>query len=215
MNRSMNRAMSRLILGLLPLLTIACTNASKLDVSRVGSRAMWQRPDDVVRALNLGPGDTVADLGAGDGYFVSYLAAAVGPDGAVYAVEVDPEVVPELEKTISDEKLENVEVVVGGYRDPKLPDGTLDVILIVNTYHHIEDREEYFRNLQQDLAPGGRVAVIEPNEDLSGVLSLFLDEGHTSRAPEVRAEMVEAGYGNAASHEILPVQIFEVFEVAP
>lgn len=207
--------MNRLILVLLPLVTIACTNASKLDLSSVGSRAMWQRPDEIVRALDLGPGDVVADLGAGEGYLVSYIAAAVGPDGVVYAVEVDPEVVPDLEETISDQKLENVKVVLGEYEDPKLPDGEVDVILLVNSYHHIEDREEYFRSLQQDLAPGGRVAVIEPNEDLSGVLSLFLDEGHTSRAPEVRAEMVEAGYRNAASHEVLPVQVFEVFEVEP
>lgn len=199
--------------GLLIVLSAACTNASKLDLSEVGGRAMWQRPDDVVRLLGLEPGDAVADLGAGDGYFEPYLSGAVGPDGEVYAVEVDPEVVPGLETAMAEQELDNVKVVVGEYTDPMLPDGEIDVVLLVNSYHHIEDRPEYFRNLQADLAPGGRVAVIEPNEDLSGVLSLFLDEGHTSRAPAVRSEMVEAGYRASAGHEDLPVQIFEVFEV--
>lgn len=205
--------MSRVPVVLALLSLTACTNVSKLDLGSAGSRAMWQRPEDVVRLIGLEPGDSVADLGAGDGYFEPYLSEAVGADGAVYAVEVDPEVVPDLEKNMADQKLTNVRVVMGEYEDPMLPDGELDVVLLVNSYHHIEDRPEYFRRLQEDLAPGGRVAVIEPNEDLGGVLGLFIEEGHTSRAPDVRAEMVEAGYASRAAHEDLPVQIFEVFEV--
>ena len=90
-------------------------------------------------------------------------------------------------------------------------DAGVDLVLLVNTYHHIDDRPAYFRRLRGDLRPGGRVAVIEPNQELGGVLSLALDEGHTSRASEVEAEMLEAGYAVAARHEFLPVQIFRVF----
>ncbi len=206
------RILSPLLLALV-LVAAGCTNVSKLDLSNVGSRAMWQRPDDVVRALGIESGDVVADLGAGDGYFEPYLAEAVGAGGRVYAVEVDPGAVAGLDASIEAGNLENVEVVVGLPEDPNLPDREVDVVLLVNSYHHIDERPAYFRRLRADLAPGGQVAIIEPNEDLGGVLSLFLDEGHTSRAGDVHAEMAEAGYRSASSPDVLPVQIFEVFEV--
>jgi len=189
---------------------LGCSGFSKLDWSTLG-RDTWQRPADVVAALELHPGDQVADLGAGDGYFVERLSQAVGPDGTVYAVEVDAELVDELSQRFPPEQT-NVEAVHGAFEDPRLPDGSVDLVLIVNTYHHIEDRPAYFRRLKQDLSAQGRVAVIEPNEDLGGVLSLALDEGHTSSAPAVELEMQDAGYVVEQRHEFLPVQIFRVFE---
>lgn len=194
-----------------PVLTlVACSGVGKLDLTTLG-RGTWQRPADVVGALELQPGDRVADLGAGKGYFVHYLSEAVGSNGRVVAVEVDEELVQSLAEQFPPDR-SNVEIVLGGFEDPGLDDGSVDLILIVNTYHHIEDRPDYFRRLQRDLRPGGRVAVIEPNQDLHGVLSLALDEGHKSSAPAVVAEMAQAGYRLEASFEFLPVQIFEVFE---
>jgi predicted methyltransferase len=190
-----------------------CAGVGELDLSASG-RDMWQRPDDVVAALALEPGDTVADLGAGEGYFTEHLSAAVGPEGRVYAVDVDADVVAELEQRFPPGE-GNVEPVLGGFEDPRLPDGELDLVLLVNTFHHIEARPEYFRRLQADLAPGGRVAVIEPNEELGGVLSLALDEGHTSRSDAVAEQMSAAGYRLDAEHGFLPVQIFSIWAVAP
>jgi ubiquinone/menaquinone biosynthesis C-methylase UbiE len=190
-------------------LLLGCSGVSKLDWSTLG-RDTWQRPADVVDALRLGQGDCVADLGAGEGYFVEHLSLAVGSDGTVYAVEVDDERVAGLSERFPPDAT-NVEAVRGAFEDPNLPDGTIDVVLIVNTYHHIEDRPGYFRRLRQDLKPGGRVAVIEPNEDLGGILSLALDEGHTSSAPTLEQEMQEAGYVLDGRHDFLPVQIFRVF----
>jgi SAM-dependent methyltransferase len=134
----------------------------------------------------------------------------VGDEGRVYAVEVDAEAARKLGERFPPGS-GNVEAVLGASDDPKLPDGGLDVVLLVNTFHHIEDRPAYFRRLRGDLAPGGRVAVIEPDEDLGGVLSLALDEGHTSSAPAVEAEMRAAGYRLDAEHDFLPVQIFSVW----
>lgn len=190
-------------------LLLGCSGVSKLDWSTLG-RDSWQRPADVVDALGLGKGDRVADLGAGEGYFVEHLSVAVGTEGTVYAVDVDDELVAGLSRRFPPEET-NVEAVRGAFEDPNLPDGAIDVVLIVNTYHHIEDRPGYFRRLQQDLSPGGRVAVIEPNEDLGGILSLALDEAHTSSAPDVEREMQEAGYVLYGRHDFLPVQIFRVF----
>jgi ubiquinone/menaquinone biosynthesis C-methylase UbiE len=195
------------------LLLSACSGVTKLDLTTLG-RDSWQRPADVVDALDLLPGDRVADLGAGEGYFVPRLTEAVGAEGRVYAVDTDEDVVEALVRRFPPEST-NVEVVRAKLEDPMLPDGSLDVILIVNTYHHIEDRPAYFRRLRRDLRPGGRVAVIDPNEDLRGILALALDEGHKSSAPVVEEEMRKAGYRVEARHDFLPVQIFRVFVPDP
>ena len=185
-----------------------CNGLSKLDWTTLG-RASWQRPEDVVRALELRPGDRVADLGAGEGYFLPYLSEAVGSQGRVFAVEVESELAEQLEAQFADG--DNVEVVLGRYDDPQLPDGSIDLILIVNTYHHIEDRPAYFARLKRDLSASGRVAIIDPDADLGGILGLFLDEGHDSSASGISEEMEAAGYRPAASHDFLATQVFEVF----
>jgi ubiquinone/menaquinone biosynthesis C-methylase UbiE len=180
----------------------------KLDLTTLG-RGTWQRPEQVVAALALVPGAQVADVGAGEGYFVPHLLEAVGDSGRVYAVDVDAGITRALEdRFVADTR---VQVVLAGFDDPGLPEGSIDLVLIVNTYHHLEDRPAYFRRLQADLAPGGRVAILEPNEELGGFLSLFLDEGHTSTSAAVVAEMREAGYRRSEHHDFLPIQIFEVF----
>jgi ubiquinone/menaquinone biosynthesis C-methylase UbiE len=187
-----------------------CNGFSKLDLSKLG-RATWQRPTDVVESLDLAPGDRVADLGAGKGYFIPYLTRAV-PDGRVYAVEIDPERIEDLEERFGHD--EGVQVVSGQPDDPGLPDASVDVVLIVNTYHHIEDREAYFRGLRRDLRPGGRVAIVDGDPELGGILGLFLPKGHTMPREQVKEEMGSAGYRHAESHDFLPLQVFEVY-VAP
>ncbi len=200
-----------LIVAMVAFATLGCAGASKLDLSRVGQRAAWQHPDEVVRALGVDAGDHVVDLGAGDGYFLPYLAEAVGPSGRVYAVDVDANVILDLTRTVDDAGLENVEIVLGDYHDPRLPDHSIDLVLLVNSYHHIEQRPAYFERLQVDLEPAGRVAVIDPDDELGGMMGLFLSEGHTSSRRAIRDEMTAVGYSHAASFDFLPVQVFEVF----
>jgi len=196
------------LFGSLAMFGAGCSGVGKLDLTTLG-RGTWQRPEQVVGALAISSGDHVADVGAGEGYFVPYLRKAVGEDGRVYAVDVDAEITRGLEdRFIADTE---VEVVLGGFDDPGLPDGSIDLVLMVNTYHHIEDRPDYFRRLRVDLAPGGRVAILEPDEELTGFLSLLLDEGHTSRSAAVTKEMGAAGYRPSDHHDFLPIQIFEVF----
>jgi ubiquinone/menaquinone biosynthesis C-methylase UbiE len=191
-----------------------CSGVSQLDLSASG-RDRWQRPDDVVEVLALRPGESVADLGSGDGYFLPHLSRAVGPEGRVYAVEVEADLVEQLTARVDEESLENVEVILGHYDDPQLPDKELDTVLIVNTYHHIEERPAYFARLARDLSDRGRVVVIEPNEELGGVLGLFVEEGHASVQADIEAEMRQAGYRVVESTDQLPIQIFVTFEREP
>ena len=209
----MPRSVALVVLALVAL--PGCAGVTKLDVCHLGSRDFWQRPNDVVRALALEPGARVADVGAGDGYFVPFLAEAVGSGGRVYAIELDEAMLEALGDQAARLGLDQVQVVRATPDDAGLGAESVDLVLLVNTYHHIEDRPAYFRSLQGSLAPGARVAVIEPNEELRGVLSLFLDEGHTSRADAIREEMDRAGFEHLASHDFLPVQRFEVFGAGP
>lgn len=124
-------------------------------------RDAWQRPADVVAALGLHPGATVADLGAGTGYFLPWLADAVGEHGTVYAVEVEPTLVDHITARARDEHLATVRPVLAAADDPHLPAAALDAVLVVDTYHHIDDRVRYFRRLASRLRPDGRLVIVD------------------------------------------------------
>jgi len=192
-------------------LSLACSGADRIDWSTWG-RAMWQRPADVIGTLAIEPGARVADIGAGEGYFVPFLADAVGAEGRVYAVDVEAELTDALAERFAGDA--NVTVVLGEYEDPLLPDGALDLVLLVNTYHHIQDRVAYFARLRGDLAPGGRLAIVEPDERLSGFFALFVKPEHESHPGAVQGELEAAGWRRVAVHELLPIQVFHVYAVA-
>jgi ubiquinone/menaquinone biosynthesis C-methylase UbiE len=168
----------------------------------------WQKPDAVLALLGVGPGDRVADLGAGGGYFTFRLAEAVGGSGRVYAVDVDDDMVEYLEQRARELEAANVTVVRGAYEDPKLPDGEIDLVLVCDTYHHIADRTAYFRGVLADLAPNGRVAIVEFDGRGGGFAQTF---GHFTDPAEIAREMREAGYEQLATHDILPRQSFQIF----
>src|SRR5262245_49566628 len=166
-------------------------------------RDEWQRPDAVIALLGIRPGDRVADLGAGGGYFTFRLAEAVGASGRVYAVDVDDDMIDYLTQRTRARGAANVAVVRGEFEDPKLPDGEIDLLFTCNTYHHIADRPAYFRRVLTDLAPNGRVAIVEYDGRGGWFPRTF---GHFTQADEIAGEMQEAGYKLIASHDILPRQ---------
>ncbi len=173
------------------------------------ARDAWQKPHEVIQALALEPGAHVADLGAGTGYFAARLANML-PGGRVYAVDIEPDMVRFLEARAKREGLRNVIALEGEPDDPRLPE-KVDLVLLVDVYHHMGDRAPYFRRLRDSLRPGGRIAVID--------FKLDSPEGppRSARiAPDVvRTEMKAAGYGLAAEHRFLPHQYFLVFRPAP
>jgi ubiquinone/menaquinone biosynthesis C-methylase UbiE len=124
-------------------------------------RDAWQKPDEVVKALGLGPGQTACDVGAGPGYFTLRLARAVGPTGLVYGVDVEPKILDALRERVGASGVRNVVPVLGLADDPLLPPGSCDVILIVNTYHHFPDGPAYLRRLGFALKPRGRLVNID------------------------------------------------------
>jgi len=169
------------------------------------ARDAWQKPDEVVRALKLKPNSLVADIGAGTGYFAVRLARAV-PQGRVYGVDAEHEMVHYLSERAQRENLPNLIAVLAKPDDPGIPI-PVDVILLVDTYHHIPDREKYFSNLQKSFRTGGRLAIIDftPQSPVGpSVRSRIL-------AGRVKQELESAGYRLLEEHKFLPNQYFLVF----
>jgi SAM-dependent methyltransferase len=168
-------------------------------------RDAWQKPHQVIQALALGPQARVADLGAGTGYFAVRLAHML-PKGRVYAVDIEPDMVTYLGSRAKREGLSNMVAVEGAPHDPRLPE-KVDLVLLVDVYHHIEQRERYFQRVAGNLAPGARVAVID--------FKLDSPEGPpvAARVPpgQVRKELEAAGYRLLEEHAFLPYQYFLVF----
>jgi arsenite methyltransferase len=198
---------------LLTILSVGCSGLSKVDVGRVltSGRDGWQHPERVIEALEIQPGDRVAEVGAGSGYWLPWLSEAVGSEGRVYAVEVESELVKALEAFVEDEGLENVRVILGAYDDPRLPAESVDLTMTVLTYHHIEDRADYFRRMRAALREHGRVAHLDDRADAEPPISWFQGEGHWSEPADIVEEMTGAGYRKIGEFDFLPAQSFQVF----
>lgn len=171
-------------------------------------RDTWQAPDQVIAALHLKRGQSVADIGAGTGYFTVRLAKSKASP-KVYAADIELSMVKYLRERVAKEGLDNVIVVQASPDEPNLPE-PVDLVLVVNTYHHIGNREAYFLRLAKSIKPGGQVAIIDFKPDSP--------EGPPKEfrfPPErFRSEMGKAGYKLTAQHSFLPRQVFLIFEVA-
>jgi ubiquinone/menaquinone biosynthesis C-methylase UbiE len=195
-------------LALLLLQLASCAAFKRCAYEGFGRRDGWQQPERIVEALALQPGDRVADLGAGGGYFTFRLADAVGETGRVYASDVDPDMLEYIEAEASRRGYTNVVPVRAGFDDPGLPDAGIDLLFTANTYHHLDDRAAYFRNVRADLAAGGRVAILD--YDGPGLL-----RSHYSPKQTLLEEMDQAGYDLVADHDFIDRQSFLVFEPRP
>jgi predicted methyltransferase len=172
------------------------------------TRDAWQKPAEVVAALALAPGMWVADLGAGTGYFSRHLAAAVGPAGAVFAVETEPNLVRHLRERAEKERTPNVIPLLASFANPRLPPAALDLVLIVDTFHHIDARLDYFRNLRGVLKPAGRIAIIDWHEH---DLPVGPERDHKLPHAQVVEEMRAAGFTLVEEPAVLPYQYFLIF----
>lgn len=169
-------------------------------------RDAWQRPDEVIAALDIPHGGRVADIGAATGYFPVRIARA-RPDVIVYGIDLEPDMVRYLAERAQKEGLTNLQAVQATESDPKIPE-PVDLVMLVNTYHHVEGREAYFRAVAEKLREGGRLAVVDFRPGSQ--------KGPRHKLPreQVIDELAAAGYRLATEHTFLPEQYFLVFERA-
>ena len=128
-------------------------------------RDKWQKTDALVRLLGIGSGSAVADVGCHEGYMTFKLAPVVGQKGVVYAVDVMPAKLEKVNEFAEKNNLTQVKTIKGDYNDPKLPSNSLDAVIILDTYHEMDDHVEILRHIMAALKPGGRLLVCDPIAD--------------------------------------------------
>ena len=116
---------------------------------------------EMINCLKLKPGDNVADIGVGTGYIAWRMAKKIGPEGTVYGVDIQPEMLEHLARNMAKRGLKNVKGVMGTIKDPKLPPNSIDLVIMVDVYHEFSFPYEMMQGIVKSLKPGGRVAFVE------------------------------------------------------
>jgi ubiquinone/menaquinone biosynthesis C-methylase UbiE len=180
--------------------------------------APWLERDDrdeeenttlLVELLGIEPGDRVADLGCGSGYFARRMAPKVGAEGKVLCIDIQPEMLEIARRLAEQQGIANIEMIVSEPDDPKIPPGSVDLILLVDVYHELEDPDPMLARMLAALAPGGRVALVEYRlEDDSGA---HIKLEHRMSVAQVRREWEPAGFELIELIEKLPTQHLFLF----
>ena len=170
-------------------------------------RDAWQKPDELVAALHVPADAVIADVGAGTGYFATRLARAA-PQGRVLGVDVEGDMVTFIDQRAAKEGLANLQGRLTPLDRANLDSGT-DLVLVVNTYHHISDRVSYFKAMAPLLSARGRVAIVDfrLNSERGPPRELKVSD------TVVESELRDAGYVVVDRHAFLPDQYFVVFAV--
>lgn len=172
-------------------------------------RDSWQKPVRILESLAPEPGHAVADIGAGTGYMIERLGRAVGATGSVFALEVEAELVDHMRSRAEAAGLTNVVPVLSSRTHPSLPALGIDRVLILDSYHHLDDRRSWLAALLRTLAPGARVLIVDW---LAGELDRGPPPDHKIAAERVIAEMESAGFRLLERDEDLPFHYRLCFE---
>ena len=169
-----------------------------------------EAPSKAIDMLELKPGMAVADIGAGSGYYASRIAKKVGPAGRVYATDIQPGMIEILERRIKSENLTNVSTILGAMDDPKLPPQSIDMAIMVDVYHELQQPQIFLQRLKAAFKPDGRLVLLEFRKEDPKIPIL---EVHKMSVAEVDQEMKAEGYEIDKVVEGLPWQHLIVIKV--
>src|SRR5437867_958201 len=172
-------------------------------------REKEERPSLAIEALKLQPGQAVADIGAGTGYYTWRMAKLVGDKGVVYAVDIQPEMLELLTNKMAELNVRNVKPVLGTIKDPNLPRGGVDRVLMVDVYHEFDYPYEMAEAICRALKPGGRVVFVEFRGEDPDVP---IKRVHKMTEAQVRKEMSVLPLEWVETNEVLPRQHIIVFK---
>ena len=167
-------------------------------------RDAWQKPEQIMDTLAIADGANVADIGAGAGWFTIRLARRVGPNGIVYAQDVQRQMLEAIRRRVAREGLQNVQTRLGEGSRPNLPSRALDAVLVVDTYPEVEDRVAFLRNVAAALKSGGRIGIVNYTPGGGGPGPAG-NEGVRVASSKVEADARAAGL-HVLAREALPYQ---------
>ena len=171
-------------------------------------RDEYQKPQEVMKALDLKKGEVIADVGAGSGYFAFRLAQHVEEGGRIYAVDVNPDTIRHMNRRIRDMGAKNLVTILADPDDPLLPFNSVDRFFLCNTWHHIERQTEYLALMKRMLKPAGQVVMIDFHKK---PLPAGPPVGMKIAREDLICQMEDNGFRLMREHNFLPFQYFLVF----
>jgi ubiquinone/menaquinone biosynthesis C-methylase UbiE len=159
------------------------------------ARDKWQKPAELIRLLNISSGSQAADVGCHEGYMTFKLAQKVEGKGVVFAVDVDAAKIEKVRKRALENNLNQIKVIKGDPDDPKLPSNTLDAVIILDTYHEMDDHDQILQHIKTALKQGGRLLICEPIAESRRELSRSEQEKkHELAMKFALADLKKAGF---------------------
>src|SRR6187549_2418124 len=169
-----------------------------------------EAPSKALDALELKPGMVIADIGAGSGYYSTRIAKRVGPTGRVYATDIQQGMIDILDRRIKSEGLTNITTVLGGMDDPRLPAASIDLAIMVDVYHELQQPQVFLQRLKETFKPNGRLVLLEFRKEDPKVPIL---EVHKMSVAEVKQETEAEGFVLDKVIDVLPWQHIIVLRV--
>jgi ubiquinone/menaquinone biosynthesis C-methylase UbiE len=174
-------------------------------------RESEEAPDTALDAIGIRKGSVVADIGAGVGYFTWRMAERTGPEGKVYANDIQPAMLERLKKNMAARGLANVETVLGTEDDPRLPPDRIDLVLLVDVYHEFSEPQKMLQRIRTSLKADGRLVLLEYRKEDPAIP---IRPEHKMSVQEVKAEVEPEGFRLDKTLEVLPRQHILVFRKA-
>jgi SAM-dependent methyltransferase len=171
-------------------------------------RQAEENPQLAIQILALPAGAVAADIGAGSGYITELLSKAVGPTGRVYGVDIQPKMIELLRQRMAEHHLTNITPVLSEVADPKLPDNTLDLAIMVDVYHEMSEPQTMLQHLRQALKADGRLVLLEYRKEDPSIPIL---PDHKMSVAEAKLEVEHEGFTLADVNESLPRQHILIF----
>jgi ubiquinone/menaquinone biosynthesis C-methylase UbiE len=175
-------------------------------------REAEERPSDAIAQLKLKPGMVVCDLGCGNGFYSLEMAKLVSPGGKVLAVDIQPEMLHLLELRSKDSGVENIEPILSTVADPKIPDESVDMLLLVDVYHEFSHPQQMLAGIRRGLKPNGVIALLEYREEDRTVP---IKPEHKMTKKQILKEYTANGFQLAKQYDGLPWQHLMFFEKNP
>ena len=186
-------------------LTMGVEGAEWLDRAE---RDNEEDPDHAIDVLKITKGSTVADIGAGSGYMTVKLAKKVGPDGKVFANDIQPGMLELLTRRLQKSKITNVSTVLGTQDDPRLPLDAIDLVLMVDVYHELSQPQLMLRHIKASLKPTGRLVLLEYRKEDPNIP---IRPEHKMSVAEAKLEVEAEGFKLTKTNEDLPRQHILIF----